>query len=229
MTEITCLIQYLALPVFKILIINYMNVFLHKNVLTVVLTGCYSFCLIHGQSAFGTEQFISYEKVKDAFTISAPGRSAPLLISSKEWPGVIRAFRDLQTDIGKVAALTPELNCDKIPGSKEIIIAGTIGKSELIDLFVKNKKINVENIQGKWETFVIQVIKKPFRGVKRALLTVGSDNARFSKTNHQILSPGYHTLKIWMVDPGVVLQKIIVDTGGLGQSYPGPPESYKAK
>ncbi|MCX6328286.1 MAG: glycosyl hydrolase 115 family protein, partial [Bacteroidia bacterium] len=31
-----------------------------------------------------------------------------------------------------------------------------------------------------------------------------SDNARFSVTKHFIPSPGYHTLKIWMVDPGVV-------------------------
>jgi hypothetical protein len=53
-----------------------------------------------------------------------------------------------------------------------------------------------------------------------------SDNARFSRIKLMISSKGYHTLKIWMVDPGVVIQKIIVDTGGLKPSYLGPPESY---
>jgi hypothetical protein len=53
-----------------------------------------------------------------------------------------------------------------------------------------------------------------------------SDNARFSKSTHNINSSGYHTLKIFMIDPGVVLQKIIVNTGGLKPSYLGPPESY---
>jgi hypothetical protein len=54
-----------------------------------------------------------------------------------------------------------------------------------------------------------------------------ADNMRISRTNHTITKPGYHTLKIWMVDPGVVLQKIIVNTGGLKPSYLGPPESFK--
>jgi hypothetical protein len=56
-----------------------------------------------------------------------------------------------------------------------------------------------------------------------------SDNARVSKTSHALLSSGYHTLKILLVDPGPVLQKIIMNTGGLRESYLGPPESFKSK
>jgi hypothetical protein len=55
--------------------------------------------------------------------------------------------------------------------------------------------------------------------------TVG-DNARYGRSTHLIANSGYHLLKIWMVDPGVVLQKVVVDRGGVKPSYLGPPESY---
>jgi hypothetical protein len=29
-----------------------------------------------------------------------------------------------------------------------------------------------------------------------------------------------------MIDPGMVLEKVVVNTGGLRSSYLGPPESY---
>jgi hypothetical protein len=51
------------------------------------------------------------------------------------------------------------------------------------------------------------------------------DNVRTLKSKHQIPGPGVHTLKIRMVDPGVVLESLIVHDGNLPASYFGPPES----
>jgi hypothetical protein len=52
------------------------------------------------------------------------------------------------------------------------------------------------------------------------------DSVRKVQSTHSLAKPGYHTLKVWMVDPGVVLQKIVVNLGGVKPSYLGPPESY---
>ena len=53
------------------------------------------------------------------------------------------------------------------------------------------------------------------------------NSVREVKSKHQIAGPGRHTLRLWMVDPGVALQKIVVNTGGLRPSYLGPPESFR--
>jgi hypothetical protein len=54
-----------------------------------------------------------------------------------------------------------------------------------------------------------------------------ADSVRKVKSAHILERPGYHTLKFWMVDAGVVLQKLVVDVGGVKPSYLGPPESYR--
>jgi len=52
-------------------------------------------------------------------------------------------------------------------------------------------------------------------------------NIIIKKTEHKTLAPGKHTIKYWMVHPGVVLQKLVVDFGGVRQSYLGPAETMK--
>jgi hypothetical protein len=52
-----------------------------------------------------------------------------------------------------------------------------------------------------------------------------ADGATVLTTKHTIASPGPQVLKIWALDPGLVFQKLVIDTGGLEPSYLGPPES----
>jgi hypothetical protein len=53
------------------------------------------------------------------------------------------------------------------------------------------------------------------------------DEARIVTAGLQIPTTGYHTLKVWMVDPGITIQKIFLDLGGLKKpTYLGPPETY---
>lgn len=55
------------------------------------------------------------------------------------------------------------------------------------------------------------------------------DHIKKKQTVHKAVKPGTHTLKIWMIDPGVVFQKFVIDAGGLKPSYLGPPESIYLK
>ncbi|MGG6314172.1 glycosyl hydrolase 115 family protein, partial [Paenibacillus macerans] len=51
-------------------------------------------------------------------------------------------------------------------------------------------------------------------------------NVRTAVVRQTIRQAGPHTLRIWMVDPIVVLQKIVIDAGGAKPSFLGPPESF---
>lgn len=44
-------------------------------------------------------------------------------------------------------------------------------------------------------------------------------------STHSVTTPGSHVLKVYMIDPGVVLDKIVIDAGGVRPSYLGPPET----
>ena len=51
-------------------------------------------------------------------------------------------------------------------------------------------------------------------------------NAATTTSTHTLAQPGLHTLKIWMVDPGIVLDTIIGHSDGAADlGYTWPPES----
>ncbi|WP_224995745.1 glycosyl hydrolase 115 family protein [Cesiribacter sp. SM1] len=139
---------------------------------------CLFFLLLMAQSVSAVEDtlYVSSQEQAGSFTLAAAGKTAALYISPEDHAGVIRALRDLQSDINRVTGAQPQLYTNNKPGkAKELVLVGTLGKSPLIDGLVKNKKLNVDGIAGKWETFVVQVVEKPMKGVDRALVIAGSD------------------------------------------------------
>lgn len=56
-----------------------------------------------------------------------------------------------------------------------MVLVGTIGKSRYIDSLVKEGKLDVSSVDGKWESFIIKVVKNPMKGVENALVIAGSD------------------------------------------------------
>ena len=123
----------------------------------------------------GTPLIVSSRESEADFALAAGGRAAALYASDEEWPGVVRALNDLRTDIGKVTGITPEIITGKKPRGEEIVIAGTIGKSPVIDRLIRKGKINAGDVTGRWESYLITVVDKPLPGVKKALVIAGSD------------------------------------------------------
>ncbi len=54
-----------------------------------------------------------------------------------------------------------------------------------------------------------------------------SDAVRVTTSTHRVPAAGRHVVKLWMVDPGVVIQRIVIDHGSAPESYLGPEESMR--
>jgi hypothetical protein len=131
--------------------------------------------LMAGQvHAIGTARFVDTEG-KGGVALVQAGRVAPIVVGTDEFPGVLRAARDLQRDIGSVTGKTPQWQVDRPTASGDVIIVGTLGRHGLIDRLAQQGRIDTRALAGQWEGFVIQAVADPMPGVRRALVIAGSD------------------------------------------------------
>ncbi len=125
--------------------------------------------------AIGQEQYVDSKLSKGGFCIVQKNDVAGIYVDSNDYPGVIRAGNDLQADINRVTGQIAKVLNAETGFGKNTIIIGTIGKSPIIGRLIKDGKINVNQIAGKWESFFIQVVPEPLPGVENALVIAGSD------------------------------------------------------
>lgn len=51
------------------------------------------------------------------------------------------------------------------------------------------------------------------------------EHIKIKSTSHGVVKAGKHKLRVWMIDPGVVIQKFVISNGELKKSYLGPIQS----
>jgi len=124
--------------------------------------------------SLGEIQYVETTPSPGSFPVVQRGHATAIYVDSEDEAGVIRAAADLQSDVRRVTGLAPTL-IHNSPFPANVILIGTIGKSRIIDRLIQNKKIDVSEIRGKWESTVTQVVLHPLPGVASALVIAGSD------------------------------------------------------
>jgi len=112
---------------------------------------------------------------KDGFELFKDGCSAKIFVDSGDYWGVIRAARDLASDIYRVTGVNPALINDLNERIDKVVIIGTMGKSRVIKELMEKGKLDTEGVSGKWEASVIQTVDNPLPGVAEGLVISGSD------------------------------------------------------
>ena len=103
---------------------------------------------------------------------------AAIMYDAVSEPSVVgTAVGLLASDIEKVTGKCPSVSGNgSVPAScRYAVIAGTLGHSSLIDALVRDRKIDVSSISGDWERYAVRLVEAPLKGVRRALVVVGSD------------------------------------------------------
>src|SRR4051812_32453825 len=78
-------------------------------------------------------QYVSFEPGAGGFALVAAARATPLLVSSRETPGVQRATRDLGADLGRVSSIEAPVVFDSTPaGERQVVLIGTVDQSPLL-------------------------------------------------------------------------------------------------
>ena len=125
--------------------------------------------------ALGQERYVENVPGRGSFPIVQGNAAATIYVDSSDLAGVIRAANDLKADVARVTSHSPAISHEVKSSGENVILVGTIGKSQIIDQLIREKKIDVSGIAGKWESFFIQVVPKPLPGVASGLVICGSD------------------------------------------------------
>jgi hypothetical protein len=100
------------------------------------------------------------------------------------------------------AYFSPTLNFNNIPNGLQYAISIDDETPQIASL---NKESNPIGIMGNWV----------------------ANNIIIKSTQHHISKAGKHIVKYFIISSAVVLQKLVLDFGGLNPSYLGPPETRK--
>lgn len=100
---------------------------------------------------------------------------ADIWVDEGDWKVAHIAAGDLAEDIERVTGKKPVVKNSADALGKVAVLIGTLGRSPLIDHLAGEGHLDVSDVRGQWETFVIAEVEKPLPGLERALVIAGSD------------------------------------------------------
>ena len=128
--------------------------------------------LVFTVSITRAQEVFTEEKKSGSFEMFSSNGNAPVVFDAQEDSLVHLAAKFFCSDLEMVSGKKPKLSTSLTNG--RMILAGTL-QSKWIKQLVKEKKIDVRSLTGKWEAYQVTVIKNPFKNVDEALVITGSD------------------------------------------------------
>lgn len=111
----------------------------------------------------------------DIMVLAEDNRALPFVVEESAFEGVKRVAAKVAKDVEKVSGALPDVFATEDCAGGQLVLCATLGKSALLDILVSEGKADVSMVSGKREVYALQIVEKPFVGVEKALVILGSD------------------------------------------------------
>jgi hypothetical protein len=78
--------------------------------------------------ALGQTRYVEFAATPGSVRLASDGTGAQIVVDSQDYAGVLRAARDLQTDIDRVSRIRPAIITERPAQAADLIIVGTLGR-----------------------------------------------------------------------------------------------------
>jgi hypothetical protein len=131
--------------------------------------------VVHAGAAGAAQKWVAQTGAPGDFVLADREGTATIVFTPTDAKVVDIAAHDLAADIARVTGRVPKVRENAAGLHGPAVLVGTLGSSPLIDALAAAGKLDVRQLRGAWESFVIATVEQPLPGVARALVIAGSD------------------------------------------------------
>ena len=130
---------------------------------------------LFAQSTAFPESILINHPGKNDFSLVTRNNLSTVLVDEKDNATVRLCAGIFTDDVHRVTGQTPLLINNLSDAERFCVIIGSINDSRIIKKLISSGKIDVQGINGKWESCLTQIIDNPLPGIEKGLVIAGSD------------------------------------------------------
>ena len=149
---------------------------IRPRLLMILMLAGVSLAIASAQSTAFPESVLTQNPTVRDFQLVTNQYQAMILIDDQDFPMVKLCAGLFRDDIERVTGYKPALIVNiQQKRSTFCIIIGSIEKSRFIKKLISERKIDVSDVKGHWESCLTQTVDDPLPGIRKALVIAGSD------------------------------------------------------
>ena len=148
---------------------------IRPRLLMILMLAGVSLAIASAQSTAFPESVLTQNPTVRDFQLVTNQHRAMILIDDQDFPVVKLCAGLFRDDVERVTGYKPALIVNPTEEIPFCVIIGSIERSRIIKKLISERKIDVSDVKGHWESCLTQTVDDPLPGIRKALVIAGSD------------------------------------------------------